>query len=205
MSTPQTQNKKSVRTFTNWHKSEISLSNYQRYLDRKVNRFELSLVDLLYISNFKGGNATINVKEEELNIRLKHYSEILEEINRHFGKKSLIQLTLAETERLIIYLMDMIRLTLNHDTNIDGFKSSYLSALLHSFFPRLIPILDRRLLINMKLVSGTDLLSTKQVRNIASFYAGLIRKTRELLMESDKTLRELDREYFTIDLPAWAK
>jgi hypothetical protein len=195
----------SPRTLTGWHKSEISLINYQFYLNRKSDRFDLSLIDLLYVSNFKGGNATINVDESELNIKLKSYSRLLRLIDEKFGKQSLKMLNQVETKSLVNLIMEMVSLTFLKETNIDGFKSSYLSALLHSFFPMLIPILDRRLLINMGLVQQSDLLSTKQVRKIEVFYPPLIYKMQEVFVNSTKTLRELDKEYFIIDLPNWAK
>lgn len=55
-----------TRTLTQWKKSEISLQNYQNYLSRKKDKFHLSIIDLLYILNFKGGNATINEGEHAL-------------------------------------------------------------------------------------------------------------------------------------------
>ena len=52
-------------------------------------------------------------------------------------------------------------------TKIDGIGVSYLSALLNAYFPNLIPILDRRMLINLKLVKRADLVeSTKQIKKL---------------------------------------
>ena len=48
------------RTLTGWNKSEISLLNYQRYILKKADKFRLGLIDLLYVSNFKGEKITIN-------------------------------------------------------------------------------------------------------------------------------------------------
>jgi len=195
----------SSRTNTGWQKSEISLNNYQDYLITKNDRFELSLIDLLYVSNFKGGNATIDVAAETLSLKLKPYSLVLRKIDDEFKGRQLCSLTIIETNRLIDLVSDLVTLCSLFDSNIDGFKSSYLSALLHSFFPKLIPILDRRLLINLELVSQTDLLGTKQVKKIDTFYPQLIFKVRELSIEFSATVRQLDHEYFTIDLPDWAK
>lgn len=195
----------SSRTNTGWQKSEISLNNYQNYLKSKSDRFELSLIDLLYISNFKGGNATINEEAEKLRLKLKAYTAVLRDIDQQFTNRSLSSMATAETNILINLVNQLVRLCSRRDTSIDGFKSSYLSALLHSFFPLLIPILDRRLLINLNLVTRTDLLSTKQIRKIEEFYPQLIFKIRELSIKSSKTVRQLDQEYFIIELPAWAK
>lgn len=50
----------------------------------------------------------------------------------------------------------------------------------------------------MRLVKRADLVeSTKQVRNIENFYGALVKKSAELLRhDKDKTLRDIDREYF---------
>ena len=42
------------RATTQWDKSSISYKNYQSYIANKPQKFELTLIDLLYISNFKG-------------------------------------------------------------------------------------------------------------------------------------------------------
>lgn len=52
-----------------WYKLGISLNNYKNYISRKTTT-NLTLIDLLYISNFKGGNAAIHEEEYALNVRL---------------------------------------------------------------------------------------------------------------------------------------
>jgi hypothetical protein len=47
------------RERTRWEKADISYRNYIAYLNRKSSPCELSLIDLLYVSNFKGGSASI--------------------------------------------------------------------------------------------------------------------------------------------------
>ena len=37
---------------TKWDKAAISLENYKEYYKKKTNKFDLTLIDLLYISNF---------------------------------------------------------------------------------------------------------------------------------------------------------
>lgn len=77
-----------------------------------------------------------------------------------------------------------------------------MSALLNAYFPNLIPILDRRVLINMKLVSKDDLVkSSKQIKKIEDFYPRLVRSFAELLKANNgKTIRDIDREYFIREL-----
>ena len=97
---------------------------------------------------------------------------------------------------------EIVRLTDKESTRtkIDGFSSSYLSALLNAHFPDLIPILDRRLLINLVLVTKSDEDSQGQIKNIKSFYGSLIKRFAEIVKESGKGIREVDREYFSISI-----
>ncbi|HEX4372672.1 MAG TPA: hypothetical protein VHZ50_05135 [Puia sp.] len=184
------------RALTNWKKSEISLTNYKNYLNRKTDKFQLTIVDLLYISNFKGGNATINVEEELLKKKLKSYSDIFIQIDNLFKNKTLAQTTESDLEKLIYCINNVVQLCLIEETAIDGFKASFLSALLHSYFPDLIPILDRRLLINLNLVQKIDLQKSGQVNKIEKFYPILISKFRDICKLTNQTIRQIDQEYF---------
>lgn len=198
-------NEKPNRTLTNWQKSEKSLLNYQMYLDRKPDKFHLTLIDLLYISNFKGGNATINEDEQVIEEKLKAYGHILLLIKQELSVQTLAELSDLGMERLIELSDKFLALSNHSETAIDGFKSSYLSALLHAYFPNLLPILDRRLLINLGLIDVSHLSTDGQVKNIATFYPQLIRKICEVCKSSNKTIRDVDKDYFIIQLPEWAK
>ena len=106
---------------------------------------------MLYIKNFKGGNATINEDEQIINEKLRdYYLEELQEIDKAFNSKKLSELKDDEIKNLIEYVNSISDLTTNDETKIDGFGVSYLSALLSSYFPELIPIVDRRVLIKLK-------------------------------------------------------
>jgi len=131
-----------------WEKADISYRNYLDYISKKKEKFELTYIDLLYVRNFKGGNASINEDEASVNKKLKKYSEHLMAINQEF-RKYLKDLSSEELESLKNKALSFIRLTLSNSTSIDGFRCSYASALLHSYFPNLIPILDRRVLNGM--------------------------------------------------------
>lgn len=141
------------RALTNWQKSEASIKNYRNYIDRKTDKFQLTLIDLLYVSNFKGGNATINEDEKVIETKLQAYGNILLLIDQEFYSQTLVQLSGSKLERLIELAGNFLGLGKNSETSIDGFKFSFLSALLHIYFPNLLPILDRRLLINLELVT----------------------------------------------------
>lgn len=188
---------------TRWNNFNISYKNYQNYIVSKgENRLNLTLMDLFYVSNFKGGNASIHEEEEEVNKKLISYADMLKKINRRFGERRLRDLSDGECKKLISLIMDACALISKTETKIYGIGTSYLSALLNAYFPNLIPILDRRLLINMKLVSNDDLVpSTRQIRRIEDFYPSLVEKFRELSnVSGDKTLRDIDREYFVREL-----
>jgi len=188
-------NSNDPRAIRQWDKSEISFHNFLDYLDKKVDRFELTYIDLLYISNFKGGNATFNDSEKQVNEKLKIYSTRIKAINEDFNSLSLAVLKTDQIKKLIEQIKGVIIL-LEGETKIDGFGASYLSALLNAYFPNLIPILDRRVLINLQIVNDDDLDSQKQVKEIKRFYGILIEKVAEISRNQKLTLREIDRQYF---------
>lgn len=83
-----------------WEKANISYKNYLTYLGRKDGRFKLTLIDLLYVSNFKGGYASIHENESSVNAKLEKYSEHLKEIHNRFGSRRLGDLTTEELQVL---------------------------------------------------------------------------------------------------------
>lgn len=185
------------RASTQWEKSSISYLNYQNYIQKKPIRFKLTLVDLLYVSNFKGGNATINELEKEIDFKLESYSKILQSIEREFKNSKLANLDAEQIEKLTLFVDEICNLTLKSSENkIDGFSVSYLSALLNSYFPKLIPILDRRVLINLQLASKQNRDKQDQIKNIQRFFTPLINKIALLSREQKKSIRELDKELF---------
>lgn len=188
------------KALTQWSKSAISYNNYQEYINKKPHRFELSLIDLLYVSNFKGGNATINEPETAIKNKLIAYSKILIQINNKFNNKSLIQLTKKEIKDLTLLITSICNLTEKKTTKIDGFKVVYLSALLSSYFPTLIPILDRRVLINLNLVTSSDIYKNGQIKNIQKFYLTLVKKIAEICNLKKLSVRDIDKFLFTTKL-----
>lgn len=190
-----------ISAATKWDKSNISFENYRGYIQTKRNRFDLTLIDLLYISNFKGGNATINEPEDEINYKLAEYSNELSIIGKEFYGRSLIELNSQDIKRLAERILGICILTDKYlETNIDGFSVSYLSALLSAYFPDLIPILDRRVLINLQLVTEQDINSQGQIKNIIRFYPQLIEKIASLCKELRLSVREIDRKLFVTNI-----
>ncbi|MDR0429451.1 MAG: hypothetical protein LBH58_03095 [Tannerellaceae bacterium] len=192
------------RAETTWKKADVSYKNYQDYIKRKDDKFKLTLIDLLYISNFKGGNASIHEEEKSVNDKLKAYSEKLKEIEDAFKNSKLSDLAETETEAkaeletLTKVVDECCNLTkISSDTKIDGFSVSYLSALLNAYFSDLIPILDRRILINLEIVTKKDQVTTTDaIKDIQKYYNPLIRKMATLSKSNAKSIREIDEEYF---------
>lgn len=184
------------KSSTQWEKADVSYQNYIHYIKRKPEKFELTLIDLYYIRNFKDGNASIHEKEKLANIKLKEYSEYLRVIHKEFSDKQLRDLSRGELKLLKSKAQSFICLTLDNSTAIDGFKTSFASALLHFYFPNLIPILDKRVLNGV----GIDVKKNTQdqVINIEKYYPTLIDKFYiHLKANPTKSLRDYDKENFT--------
>ena len=183
------------RSSTRWKKSDVSYQNYVHYIKRKPKRFKLTLIDLLHIRNFKGGNASIHEKQNLANTKLKKYSEYLNIIHKVFSGKQLKNLSNKELELLKSKARSFICLTLESSTAIDGFKTSYASALLHFYFPNLVPILDRWVLNGVGIDAKKN--TQNQVINIETYYPALIEKFYiHLKANPTKSLRDYDKENF---------
>lgn len=114
------------RALTQWDKSEISYQNYTEYIKGKSTKFDLSIIDLFYIKNFKGGSATINEPEKIISSKLVSYSDILKQIDKKFRRKNLSELTTNEVDELINITKKGLELVNpKSDTKIDGFSFSF--------------------------------------------------------------------------------
>ena len=149
----------------------------------------------MYVSNFKGGYATINETEETITEKLITYGKLFKEIDVKFRNKNLNNLDNNETTELISLSEKLIKLTdYKSENKIDGFGVSFLTTLLHFYFPNLYPILDRRVLNGLKLITETDLDAQGQVKNLKYFYSKLVLEIKE--RTGNQTIRELDKELF---------
>jgi hypothetical protein len=124
---------------------DSALEHLLAYVEAKQSR-SLSMVDLLYVSNFKGGNASITEPRSALGEKLLSYSRHLDRIEQRYRNRSLEELSEGELKDLQIAGTDFLLLTKDAATRIRGFGPSYASALLFAHFPKLFPILDRRVL-----------------------------------------------------------
>ncbi len=181
---------------TTWEMLDHAMVHYQTYISTKKKLNTISIVDLLHVSNFKGGNASITEPEATLGQKLTSYEKVLAEIANKFSEKKLSQLNDQETNELIRLCNAVSELTKSKITKIRGFGASYASALLSAHFMELIPVLDRRILNGAGVSIEYD--SQKQVKNIAQHYGVLIKACQsELKTRNNLTLRELDKEWFT--------
>jgi hypothetical protein len=181
---------------TTWDMLNVAMSYFQKHIKEKENKFVLSIVDLLHVSNFKGGNASITEPEEDLAKKLVIYSKKLEEIENLVGNKKLVDLSPGELINLKDIGESFLQLTRQDESRIRGFGPSYASALMFAYFPEVLPVLDRRVLNG----AGIDVIydSQKQVKNIISYYARLIEAFSEALLSNRAlSLRELDKLWFS--------
>lgn len=184
---------------TTWEMLNEAMFHFQSYIQAKQDRCSLSFVDLLHVSNFKGGNASITEPSSSLPAKLKAYQLKLRDIATQFGSKELKYLDEEETKKLILLCNDFSALATNKDTKIRGFGPSYGSALLAAHFMELIPVLDRRILNGAGIKVEYD--SQKQVKNISKHFGELIIACQKELKNRDSlSLRELDKEWFVKSL-----
>lgn len=170
---------------------------YQEY--RKTSE-GLSYDDLLYVSNFKGGNASIGDSRKEVDKKLSEfYQPHLNAIKESFGTSKLQDLSSKECKDLSNQATAFVLLTKVPDYKIRGFGVSYASALLAMHFPDLLPVLDRRVLAGAGIEEGKVAMSKKggQVKQIETHYFALIEKMSFTLKKSSAlSLRDLDKDWF---------
>jgi hypothetical protein len=179
--------------YARWNNLNEAFKNYVLYIERKPDRFELSIIDLLYIVNFKGGNSSVVSSENHINEKLKAYSERLVKINEKFDGKSLRNTDHEERKLLKELAQKFIELPLQ-DNNIKGLGPSYASALLCAHFPNLLPIIDQFVLAGFNITSKPG-----QVKKIERYYDPLINcfyKEMNKTQNKDLTLREIDQTIF---------
>lgn len=182
----------SDRADTNWENANRAFILYQDYLHGKTDRFSLLATDLMYISNFKGGNASVSGTTAEIERKLESYSAILHRISEAFGDRSLRDLSPTEVESLIVLCIESFSILDAH--RIKGFSHSYWSAMLCAFFPSLLPILDRWIVTNLGIPHEKD--SQGQVKNLQQHYPEVVKHFYKLTKSEGLSIRELDKRLF---------
>ena len=66
-------------------------------------------------------------------------------------------------------------------------------TLLHAYFPELIPILDRRNIINLDIPKKEDVNNEGQIKNIDKFIRPVVEKFAELCKLRNQSIREVDK------------
>lgn len=180
----------------NWEKKNKIYKDYIQYIENKDDRFDLTYIDLLYIRNFKGGAASIHEKEIDANNKLKAYSKILKKIEDEFNRKGNIKkLNENQMDSLKEKMKALLNATKENRTKIDGFKASRASALLHFYFPDLLPIMDKNVLVGIGEYTEKD--GKKKVDYTTENYSKVIDHFHHHLKgNDDKSLREYDKEFF---------
>jgi hypothetical protein len=181
-----------------------NLNNAFRYLEKFIankhalQKFDLSEIDLALVSNFKGGNASIVEPLETLAKKLPFYSAKLKQIDDLINRRPLCNLSKVERTKLGQKAMEFASLANKKcDKHISGFGASYASALLAAYFPDTLPVLDRLVLSETKIIKDRIKDRAKQVADIKQYYPKLIEYFFEALKnERHLTLREIDGNLF---------
>jgi RNAse (barnase) inhibitor barstar len=186
---------------TTWQMLDRAFQNFAGYIESKEDKYGLSLTDLLHVSNFKGGNASITEAAATLPEKLVHYSTLMRDISEKFPGRRLSELSNKQLDMLKDCCSSFIQLPLKTVTRIEGLGPSYASALLSAHFVDLVPILDRRVIngANKCAMARIEVSVTKQgqIKKIYKHYAHVIQAFYDQLKkEPDLTMRQLDRRWF---------
>ncbi len=185
------------RAATNWNRAQHAYQHYQSYLSAKQDRYALTFTDLVYVKNFKGGSAIIDEPLQTCQSKLGFYEKALRACadDLSFGP-TLATIPDKEYPRIRANIVAFAALPKGDQSDISGFGSSFASALLHFFFPLVVPILDKRAL-NGSGVQGIQVNRSNNVTNLLGLYPVLIDSCRSRLQENrELTLRDLDRMLF---------
>jgi hypothetical protein len=185
------------RAVATWNRAENAYQHYAGYVASKSSRHTLTVTDLIYVKNFKGGSTTIGEPVASATDKLAALSRALldaassGDLNTQLSKMD--DALLVRAKRRII---DFVKLATQDGQRISGLGPSLSSALLHFYFPASVPILDRRVL-NGARIPGIQVSSQGQVSNAMTLYPALIDYFALRLREdASLTVRSLDRLLF---------
>ena len=158
---------------------------------------DLSLLDLLLVSNFKGGNASIAEPIVSLEKKLVHYSRTLAGLRERYGDLELKNVSESNLDTLVSDGESFLYMTLHANSRISGFGPSYASALLNAHLPNVFPIIDRRCLSGAD-IQNVEVNSQGQVKRIERYFGSLIRFYWSYLQRHpDRLLETIDKELFS--------
>jgi hypothetical protein len=161
----------------------------------------LSFTDLVYGKNFKGGSTVIAEPAATLPAKLQQYDTALRSASKEAAfSRPLGELDDRNYRKVREAIVAFTELSQRSEARISGFGVSFSSALLHFYFPALVPILDRRA-VNGANLKGIEVDAQDQVTNLLQLYPALIDYFRlELRQNPRLTLRQLDRSLFSQEL-----
>jgi hypothetical protein len=177
-----------------WKRAENAYQHYRAYMQDKSPKLVLSITDLVYVKNFKGGSTIIGEPPETIQKKLAPYEALLREADGMPAfQKPLGQLDDREYEAAKRVMTTFAALP--RTSPINGFGVSFSTALLHFYFPEVVPILDRRGLSGAGIKADVD--KQGQVKKLLDWYPDLIAYCRaRLRTEPSLTLRALDQSLF---------
>ena len=158
------------RAVTNWKRAQHAYEHYQSFISAKPEKYALTFADLVFVKNFKGGNAFLDEPVVTFAPKLQCYEAAL----RACAADPSFSLTLssipnADYNRVRDAIIAFATLPEQSVSDISGFGSSFASALLHFYFPLLVPILDKRAL-NGSGVPGLQVDSYNNITNLLALY-----------------------------------
>jgi hypothetical protein len=191
-----------------WDRYREPYRYLQNYIKSKGKRhYQLTYIDLVLASNFKGGRGAITEPWDSLQSKLPIFSTLLEDISDAFGARMIPDLSPQEKKDWALKGCKFLSQT--KETDIKGFKASYSSALLNAYFPDLYPIIDKWVLrgVSFKVRSFPKVEFEKeddQVIDIEKYYRPHLnyywtRVRRNRMQEG--IMERIDRELFSYRIP----
>lgn len=192
------------RAVSQWRRAQSAYQHYRVYIGAKPNRHALTFTDLVYVKNFKGGSATIAEPVATFGVKIEPYEEALQQCAADPGFGYSLTTVPAHLYPGVRHRMiNFASLPNNSASDISGFGESFATALLHFYFPTLVPILDKRAL-NGSGVKGISVDRYNNVTNLLALYPALIDAFRGALIATPAlTLRDVDQQWFsqTLNVP----
>jgi hypothetical protein len=183
----------------------ITYSYCTEYINSKADKFNLTLEDLLYVSNFKWWGGTIQESPLTLKEKLKYFSDKFKSVHETFSEKSLYELSERDIQRLkVVSNAILLDCLLGSRFKIAWIWISYMSALLHLYFQKLFPIIDRNILLGLDIIGEEYLDKQWQVKSIHLFYDLLIQKIFLLQkVNPSRSIKDIDDIYFEVGQIKW--
>ncbi len=125
-------------------RSKNAYAHYQNYISSKNDAYALSFVDLLYVKNYVGSKSALTEPPFSCAEKLLNYEERLRrcEQDEAFALNLKI-LNESDFLRVRKRIIEFSTLPLNPQYLIAGFGCPAALALLHFYFPKLVPLIDR--------------------------------------------------------------